>query len=149
MKAIQIDWDGLQAALTWRSDENGMYLDVPTGEVVSFTGLEPELALGEIDSGLTSGRLVPIEPLASSVEYGWMEEFVATIAAGALHHRLENALAGRRAPFRQFKDVLAGHPSERERWFAFHDERVLEAAREWLEENGIMAGNDASSVRHR
>jgi hypothetical protein len=33
--------------------------------------------------------------------------------------------------------VLAGHPRERERWFRFHDERVREAMREWLEDNDI------------
>jgi hypothetical protein len=43
----------------------------------------------------------------------------------------------RSRPFRRFKDVLAGHPAERERWFAFHSERVREATREWLAENAI------------
>lgn len=138
MKDIRIDWDGLQAALTSRSDETCMYLDIGTGEVVSFAGLEPELAAGEIDSGLTAGGLVPIEPWPSSVEYGWMAEFTETVAAAALRRRLEDALAGR-SPFRRFKDVLAGHPAERERWFAFRDQRVREAAREWLEENGVGA----------
>ncbi len=139
MKGARVDLDDLQVALTRCSDEDGMYLDIGTAEVVSYAGLEPELAAGEIDSGLAAGRLVPIEPLPSSVEHGWMEEFVETVAAAALRRRLEDALARRRAPFRQFKDVLAGHPAERERWFAFHDERVREAARAWLEENGVGA----------
>jgi hypothetical protein len=82
-----------------------------------------------------------VDPLPSSVEYGWMEEFAETVAAAALRVRLEEALAGD-GPFRRFKDVLAGHPAERERWFAFHDERVREAAREWLEENGVKVGEE-------
>jgi len=148
VKGVRIDWDGLRMALTWRSDEDGMYLDIGTGEVVSFAGLEPELAAGEIDSGLAAGGLVPIEPLPSSVEHGWMEQFVETVAAAGLRRRLEGALAGR-GPFRRFKDALSGHPAERERWFAFRDERFREAAQEWLAHNGIAAGNDASAARRR
>jgi putative SOS response-associated peptidase YedK len=39
--------------------------------------------------------------------------------------------------FRRFKSVLAAHPTERERWFAFQDARVLERVHEWLADEGI------------
>lgn len=137
MSALRIDWEELGFALTWRTDEGRHFLDRETGEVIAWTGADdPEHSEEDLDAGLAEGRLIAIEPLPSSVEYGWMEEFVETVAAASLRLRLEDALAGR-GPFRRFKDVLTGHPAERERWFAFHDERVREAAQEWLEENAI------------
>ena len=59
-------------AHTWHMDEGGHYLDVTSGHIVSFTGVDDELAEEEIDAGLAEGRLVPIEPLpASSSTPGW------------------------------------------------------------------------------
>lgn len=135
-KALPIDWGEIEMALTWRTDEGGHYLDVTTGRIVAFTGLDDELAEGEIDSGLAEGRLIPIEPLPPSVEYGWMSEFAASVADPSLCRLLEVALNGSGA-FRRFKDVLSDFPADRERWFAFRGERLREAAREWLEENGL------------
>ena len=133
-----IDRDELEMALTWRTDEGGHYLDLSTGQVVSFTGLDDDLAEGEIDAGLAEGRLIPIEPLPSSVEYGWMSEFAELVTNRTLRQLLEVALDGPGA-FRRFKDVLRDHPADRDRWFAFRDARLREAARAWLEENGIEA----------
>jgi hypothetical protein len=137
-KPLTIAWDELEMALTWRTDDGGHYLDVTTGQVVSFTGLDDELAEDEIDAGLLEGRLVRIEPLPSAVEYGWMEEFVASVANATLSRLLDVALGGKGA-FRRFKDVLSAYPADRNRWFAFRDERLREAARTWLEDNGIQA----------
>jgi len=35
--------------------------------------------------------------------------------------------------------VLTDFPAQRDRWFAFRTERLRQAAREWLEENGVEA----------
>jgi hypothetical protein len=134
--AIRIDWEELGFALTWRMDEGRHFLDRETGEVIAWTADDPEQSEEDLDARLAQGRLIAIEPLPSSVTYPWMEEFVETVAAAGLRRRLEDALAGR-GPFRRFKDVLGGDPAERARWFAFHDERVRGAAREWLQENGV------------
>jgi len=67
-----------------------------------------------------------------------MEEFASTLPESRLRERLLSDL-GRPHPFRRFKDTLAGHPAERERWFAFHRERVCAAAREWVEGQGVEA----------
>jgi hypothetical protein len=91
---------------------------------------------GEIDAGLAAAHLIHVEPLGSSVEYGWMEDFAGTLGNARLRDLLEVALAGRGA-FRRFKDVLLAYPVEREAWFAFRDGHVRAAARDWLEENGI------------
>ncbi len=90
----------------------------------------------EIDDDLAAGHLIHVEPLGSSVEYGWMAEFTGTVRDAHLRDLLEVALDGRGA-FRRFKDVLLDHRAEREAWFAFRDGHVRAAAREWLAENGI------------
>jgi hypothetical protein len=68
--------------------------------------------------------------------YRDMEAFIATVQDVRLANRLERAISGRGA-FRYFKDVLADHPRERERWFAFKDERLRQRVLEWLAEEQI------------
>jgi hypothetical protein len=76
-------------------------------------------------------------PQADSQEgYDDMEEFIGTVGSERLREKLEVAIQGRGA-FRRFKDVLAGHPDERDRWFAFQAERGRRRVGEWLEAQGI------------
>jgi hypothetical protein len=49
---------------------------------------------------------------------------------------LDLALDGRGA-FRRFKAVLADYAAERERWFAFLQERLDQEMKEWLADNDI------------
>jgi len=73
-KSVAIDWDDLETALTWRDPEGGRhFLDLLTGEVVLWTRDGNTPSSEAIDEGLADGRLVPIDPLPPSVEYGWME----------------------------------------------------------------------------
>lgn len=136
---LPVDWDELEIALTERLEDWAHYLDRRTGQVVTFhDGGESDVSEEEIDAGLAEGQLVFIEPLPSSVEYGWMQDFAASLRDADLRKLLAVALDGRGA-FRRFKDILAERPQERESWFAFREERVIEAMREWLEDNGIEA----------
>jgi hypothetical protein len=137
-RRLTIDWGDLEFALTFRDPEGGHHLDLTTGEIVFWSRGGEGPAEEEMDDGVAEGRLIAIEPLPSSVEYGWMEEFAAGVRDSDLRHRLDVALAGPR-PFRRFKDVLAAYPVDRETWFAFHAERVRAAAREWLDDNGVDA----------
>lgn len=76
-------------------------------------------------------------PQADSREgYHDMEDFIGTVRNERLREKLEVAIQGQGA-FRRFKDVLASAPDERERWFAFKDERVRRRVLEWLEAEGI------------
>jgi hypothetical protein len=136
-----VNFDDLGMALTADPAAWSYYLDRRSGEVqmVPVDRLDDEGTWpsgDEIDAGLDAGQLIPIEPLGSSVEYGWMVEFAASVADARLRDRLEVALAGRGA-FRRFKNTLLDDLVERERWFAFRDARLREAAREWLAEHGI------------
>ena len=84
---------------------------------------------------LEPGRYLLIPQGDSHEGYRDMEAFLETVNE-RLGDRLVQALRGRH-PFRAFKDVLAGFPQERERWFAFHDARVRQRVLEWLESEGI------------
>jgi hypothetical protein len=140
-RRVPVDWDDLEMALTVNPGEWTCHLDLRTGEVqmvpVGRCGDDGDWpSEGEIEAGLDAGHLVYVEPIDSSVEYGWMAEFAGTVRYARLRDRLELALAGRGA-FRRFKDVLLHFLAERERWFAFRNERLHAAAREWLGEQGI------------
>ena len=142
-RRVPVNWDDLEMALTWRSDELEYFLDLRSCEVRQWRrrafagdGEDFELSEDEADARLAEGSLVRIEPLEASVEYGWMTEFTASVTNTHLRDRLEIALDGRGA-FRRFKDVLAEYPPERERWFRFRDARVRKAMREWLEDHDI------------
>jgi hypothetical protein len=137
---IPVDWDEMGMALTTNPSERSCYLDARTGEVVMAPvdrfDDDDWPSDEEIEAGLDAGHLLAIEPLGSSVEYGWMAEFAASVGNARLRERLDSAIAGRGA-FRRFKAALLDHPAERERWFAFRDGRLWNVVREWLAEHGI------------
>jgi hypothetical protein len=140
-RRLPVDWDDLEMALTSSLAEWACYLDVRTGEVQMvpvdrFGAGDDRPSEEEVDAGLEEGHLIHIEALGSRVEYGWMADFTATVDDVRLRDRLEVALDGRGA-FRRFKNVLLDVPAERERWFAFQEERLHAAAREWLAREGV------------
>lgn len=138
--------------LAWRPDPGGAKAGTVTspvidpwdaGKVVSLAAWAPDedgdVTEEQIDEGLAEGRLIPIERLPSSVEYGLMAEFATSVRHPHLRELLDVALRGRGA-FRRFKDVLADHPAERERWFRLRDGRMREAMVDWLSENRSGGG---------
>lgn len=141
---IPIDWDELEIALTMNMGEVSNYLDLRTGKVElaanEFLGDGVGLSEEEVQTGFIEGYLIHIEPLSSSLEYGWMVEFAETVADRLLREKVVMALDGRGA-FRRFKDVLADYPAEREHWFGFRDECLRQAMDEWLADHDIEPTN--------
>ncbi len=142
-RRLAVDLAERGMALTTDHAERNRYLDRRTGEVL----MVPVDRLGDadarpfeerIDAGLDAGRLLPIEPLGSSVEHGRMAEFAPSVTDAQLCERLYLLLAGRGA-FQRSKLTLSDHPAERARWFAVRDARLDAAAREWLAMHGIEA----------
>ena len=137
---VPVDWDDLEMALTTKPGEWTCYLDVRSGKVQIVSIDRPDdddrPSEEDLDVELAEGLLFHVELLGSSIEYGWMAEFASSVRDTRLRDRLEVALDGRGA-FRRFKGVLLDHPTERERWFRFRDERLVEAARRWLAEHDI------------
>ena len=120
-------------------DEQSSYLNLRTGKVElaanEIIGSEAGLSEEEVEAGFAEG-LIRIEPILSQVEYSWMAAFVETVADRRLREMLDLALDGR-GSFRRFKVVLSDHPVERERWFAFRQQRLDQEMKEWLAENDI------------
>jgi uncharacterized protein UPF0158 len=137
---VPVDWDDLELALTMHSDEQRCYLNLTTGKIElaanSLTGDDVGLSEEEVETGCVDGYLIRVDPLSSSVEYRWMAEFAEAVANRRLAETLNLALNGRGA-FRRFKVARADYPAERERWFAFHQERLDQEMQEWLAENEI------------
>jgi hypothetical protein len=140
-RKVGVSWDDLEMALTGNPASWTYYLDLRSGEVqmVPIDRLEADddwPSEDEIDDGLDAGYLLLVEPLGSSVEYEWMAGFAESVSDVRLRERLEVALDGRGA-FRRFKNALLHDLAERDRWFLFRDERVRQAARDWLADHRI------------
>ena len=139
---VPIVWDDLLMALEthWSSGER-YFLDCRTGqiEMVSDFGMDGEEHEGLFDlMDADPDRYVEVEPLDSREAYDHMVEFIETVPEKLLREEFEVAIQGKGA-FRQFKDVLARHPAQRERWFRFKQQQMEQAALRWLDSAGITS----------
>jgi hypothetical protein len=100
-------------------------------------GWQQELVLeaDQIESHYGS-RYITVPQGDSRDGYRDMEDFTTTVEDEELRDRLERAISGRGA-FRYFKDVLARHFHERERWHAFKDARLERRVLDWLASHDI------------
>ena len=136
-RLLKIDLDELCNAMEDHSFENEYYLDLETGEILfvseymDYEGIDIENRIEE-----EYERFEKIPQTESYEGYRDMEDFIATIDDQHLIDLLEVAIQGKGA-FRRFKDVLLNYPNEEEKWFQFQDDRIVERAREWLDEIGV------------
>lgn len=123
--------DLIQALLT-DPEEGAWMLDLETGDVLlagiaALLGEEVEEApFGDPD------RYLPVPPLPASQGFALMRAFVEALPAGPAQAHLARAL-GDRHPFHAFHAALRAHPRDRERWFKYHEDRMLEIAQAWLD----------------
>jgi hypothetical protein len=134
-----IDLAGVAEALGDNSGETTWWYD-PTNGQVEMAVPDSYLMDGdnEDEDDPYERGLVPIEPIGSRDAYRDMVEFAESVADARASDLLLRALEGRGA-FRRFRDVLAGHPAERERWLAFRDRRHRARLLDWLDSEGIEA----------
>lgn len=140
-RRVAIDWDGVERALTRHSRESEVYLDTRTGDVVYVTrgwSDDHSFTERELDDGLVSGRLVPIEPLPAETEHGWMTGFADSLEDGWPRDGLRRALS-ERLPTRRFEEALGYFPKERLQWLASRAERVRAVVRTWLVASDVAA----------
>lgn len=123
----------LVEALTSGMSEASWLLDLESGEVV-FAGQEDGSEEPEDEEWEDPARFLVIEPMDSHHGFGLMEAFAEQLPEGEARRALARALRLPK-PFRSFKDTLADFPDERERWFKFHQDRMLEYAQDWLDDN--------------
>jgi hypothetical protein len=168
MRTLRVGWLDLEIACESRGMEISHYLDLDTGEVISVPGdvrseLQRILANGapeeEVDKQIAAAdlaewikaalrdawrveqnpgdRIVPIPEPETHGDMRDMEDFIATVADERLRGRLEDAVRGRGA-FRRFRELLQDRFREKERWFAFKEERQRERMEQWLSTLGVQ-----------
>ena len=145
----KIDREALVAAIETELPEVEHYLDLRTGEILTVVGPvfiddAERVAMDEIalDNRKLAERirnepdcyeLVP--SIATEAGFRWMQEFAATIADDALREKLQKILRDCTVDcFSRFRHALPHMPEmERERWFAFRNEKIEEFINAWLE----------------
>ena len=137
-KTLKIYLDELCSAMDDSSYEHDYYLDLETGEILLILDYMDDEESKKLRDNIDEepDRYERIPKAESHEGYEDMEDFIATVEDEHLAELLEVAINGKGA-FRRFKDVLARHPEERERWFRFKDERMEQRALEWLEDIGV------------
>ena len=137
-RKVRVDLQELRFAMEDATYEHQYFLDTETGEVILVTEMfddeEAQRQLAEIDAA-EPGRYLQVPRADSREGYDDMQDFIDTVSDGHLQELLNVAIQGRGA-FRRFKDVLARHPGEQQRWFDFQTARLDARAREWLAEEG-------------
>lgn len=139
---IQLPFDLQELCLIFEEStcEHRSYLDLETGEIIRiFNDIMYSDEKEELDDKVEEGfgeRYITIPNAESYEGYQDMKDFIETVKEVKLKEKLCNAIAKKKA-FRRFKDVLNSYPKERERWFKFKDEKVMERVNKWLEEEGI------------
>ena len=139
---VPVVWEDLLAALGPRvSSDDRHCLDCHTGQLVMVAGLgmDPEeqdvlLAMVRADAD----RYVEVEPVGSQESYCHMAAFVETVRHGSLHDTLATAIRGQDACAR-FRDVLARHPKQRDRWLRFKQQKMAQVAHQWFRRVGIVS----------
>jgi hypothetical protein len=134
---LPIDLQELCFAFEDSSYDHRYFLDVQTGAVKLdiFDAAERE-ELDEMLDETSKERYRYLPNAESQVGYEDMKKYIETVKGANLKEKLSIAISGSGA-FRRFKDVLNSYPKERESWFRFKDEKVMERVNEWLEEEGI------------
>jgi hypothetical protein len=136
---VEVDWEGLERALTRRSRESDAFLDTRSGDIVWVTrGWSDDHGFSddELDEGLAAQRLIPVLPVPSETERGWMRSFAESLEEGWPRDMLLAALESPAADLR-FEDALGYFPDDRLRWIACRDARRGAVLRAWLEAHDV------------
>ena len=140
MAKIKVDSDMLLWVMESQYGEANSYLDKQTGQIVQIS----EELFGDDEDEMTNqveenpDRYAFIEPISSNEGFKIMEDFTGSVSNPEAADTLYKALS-RRSPFHNFKETLCEFDEIREKWFKFHDEVLLEMAKEWLNSEAIDA----------
>jgi Uncharacterised protein family (UPF0158) len=148
MKSEDIDREALIAAVETEMPGVEHFLDLRTGEILTIVGgvSNRDADTGELDEIARDNRhlasLVRAEPdcyepvptIAPEAGFRWMQEFAASIADPRLRRNLQQVLRECTDEcFQAFREALRHAPEEeRERWFAFRNEKIAEFVEAWL-----------------
>lgn len=140
MKKVKISLSDLINVFDSDGPEERQYLDSETGEIIrifdeALSGIDDTKLEEKIEAGFNV-RYFAIPKHDSHEGYRDMADFTRTIEDKNFQEKLEIALDGSGA-FRRFKNVLSNYPQERDRWFAFKNERIKDRVLEWLHDSDL------------
>jgi hypothetical protein len=150
MDIEEIDLEGVIAALETELPNVEHYLDLRTGRVLSIVKTDARNDVARLDAvaqeNLVLSQRVQADPnayeripsIASDAGFKWMQEWASTVADEQLRTKLRHVLNScSESCFKAFRNAL-GHASEeeRERWFAFREEKLVEFVTEWVSGKG-------------
>ncbi|HEX8140703.1 MAG TPA: UPF0158 family protein [Pyrinomonadaceae bacterium] len=149
MKSKEIDREALIAAVETELPDVQHFLDLRTGEILTIVGglSDEEMDEGALDEIARDNRRLaslvreepdcyePVPPISPEAGFRWMQEFAASVADERLRRKLQKVLRECADQcFQAFRRALLHAPEqERERWFAFRNEKIAEFIDAWLE----------------
>jgi hypothetical protein len=115
-----------------------VFLHKETLELITYpnedksAGFEPSVWKKEILKVKKEGdNFFEVPGMEPQDSFGVLEDFIATIKDISLKEKLLNSIHEKR-PFARFKDQINRSGSYREKWFRFHDQRMIEWVQEQL-----------------
>jgi hypothetical protein len=149
MRGEKIDRAALIAAVETELPNVEHFLDLRSGEILIVVGgiSAGDADAGELDEVARDNRELarrvraepdcyePVPTIAPETGFRWMQEFAAGVADTRLRRQLQKVLRECADQcFQGFRRVLKGATQqERERWFAFRDEKIAEFIDAWLD----------------
>lgn len=122
------------------AEDISFYLNADTGEIIMihpFDRDEKDEDLEDLIDEDINVIYFKVPAKDSHEGYEDMLAFAETVTDERLWDRLMNALKGRKKVFRKFKDTLALHPDEAERYYRFVESRDRERVLGWLRSIGF------------
>jgi Uncharacterised protein family (UPF0158) len=158
MNRANIDLEGLIAAVETQMPHIENYLHLRSGEVVTVVNRPNRPDTQELDEiardNLLLAAKVRAEPeayaavpdVASDLALRWMQEWSSTVADETLRNRLLSTLQSCDDEcFENFRVAMSSATEEeRERWFAFRQEKLTEFVLEWVD--GLAESEIAASA---
>lgn len=148
-KGEEIDRDALVAAVETELPNVEHYLDLRSGEILIIVGglSERDGDANELDEVARDNRELarrvraepdcyePVPAIAPEAGFRWMQEFAGGVADTRLRRKLQKVLSECADKcFQAFRHALKSAPEEeRERWFAFRNEKIKGFIDAWLD----------------
>ena len=139
MDPLQIEKESLLNAMEYSDGYAPWFLDKETGEI--FQGRN-EFIMGEDDEEFQDmledepDRYLDIEPLSPGESYEIMEDFIKSLAEGEVKVELTEVILQTKS-YANFIEIIDAYTEAREQWAQFHEEALLNRAREWLDAEGL------------
>lgn len=151
---IVVSLDDIVAHMDLPNDDWTAYLNRRTGELVTVTDRDQELAeaeetpedlpkwqaeaLPKVSEALESDDFLELPGKLEIDEYRMMEYFSFEVEDARVRNELLQAIRGRGA-FRRFKEIIHERGIA-DAWYAYRQHALEEIAVDWLEANGIAFG---------